>query len=198
VVDLDERLYWFKTVILPHQGALRGRLRRVAPRGSDIDDLVSEVLARAWAVRDWAPIIAGRSYLFMIARNMLIDSARRDAIVSFELVADFDTLRHDYRPEPALDARDELRHVQAIIATLPDQARRVFVMRRVHGHSMAEIADAMALSVSTVEKHLANALMLVARAIARNEDWSVERAVRDTTGDSRKGGKGGASRREGA
>jgi RNA polymerase sigma factor (sigma-70 family) len=187
VADLEERLIWFKTTILPHQGALRSRLRRIAPPNLDLDDLVSETLSRAWAAPDWRQVTSGRAYLFMIARNLLIDAARRNAIVYFDQVADFDTLRHDISPEAGLTARDELRRLETIIASLPEQARRVFVLRRVFEHSMIEIAEEMGLSVSTVEKHLAKAIMIVAKAIAKNEDWSVERAVRDTDQGSRTG-----------
>lgn len=198
MTDLDERLDWFKTVILPHQGALRGRLRRMAPPGADLDDLVAEVLARAWAARDWSRITAGRAYLFMIARNMLIDAARRDAVVSFDQVADFDALRHDCQTETTLDARDELRRLDTIIAGLPEQARRVFTLRRVQGFSMGEIAEQMSLSVSTVEKHLANALMLVTRALAVTENWSVERAVREQGPEDRTERDSGATRHKGS
>ncbi len=187
VIDLDDRLRWFKTSILPHQGVLRRRVRRVAPADADIDDLVSEVLARVWTTPDWERITAGRAYLFMIARNLLIDRARRGAIVSFEQIADFDTLRHDQNIEGALDARDQLRWLETVIAAMPEQARRVFVLRRVHERSMGSIADEMGLSVSTVEKHLAKAVAIVARALAETEDWSVERAVREAGQESRTG-----------
>jgi RNA polymerase sigma-70 factor (ECF subfamily) len=177
VIDLDERLIWFKNVILPHQGALRAQLRRIAPARLDVDDLVSETLARVWGARDWTRITAGKAYLFSIARNMLIDEARRETVVSFDQFADFDSLRSEHSPEPQLDARDALRQIEKIVAGLPEQARRVFVLRRIHGFSMNEIADQMGLSVSTVEKHLANALSLVAKALAEIECRSAEGVV---------------------
>src|SRR3546814_12444801 len=90
----------------------------------------------------------------MIARNMLIDAARRDAVVSFYQFGDFDGLRHDHSLEAALSARDELRQLEKIIATLPTQSRRAFVLRRVYERSVAEIVVEMGLSVSTIEKTL--------------------------------------------
>jgi RNA polymerase sigma factor (sigma-70 family) len=184
------RLDWFKAAILPHEAALRARLRRLCPPGFDVDNLVAESLARAYTAKDISRITAGRGYLFAIARNLLIDSARRDTIVSLDFVADLDTLRADDTLEASLTARDELRRLQLIIDTLPPQCRRVFLLRRVHDLSLGEIAGQMSLSVSTVEKHLAKAVMLVAKAVSEREEDSFERTTRNSgqpTGDRRTG-----------
>jgi RNA polymerase sigma factor (sigma-70 family) len=186
---LTERLSWFKAVILPHEAALRSRLRRMCPSGFDIDNLVAESLARAYTAKDISRIPTGRSYLFTIARNLLIDTLRRDTIVSLDFVADLDMLRSADSLEASLTARDELRHLHAIIETLPKQCRQVFILRRVHEVSFQEIADRMALSVSTVEKHLARAVMLVAKAMSEREEDSFDRGKRRTgkAGDRRAG-----------
>jgi RNA polymerase sigma-70 factor (ECF subfamily) len=191
MIDLVERTDWFKASILPHQAALRARLRRSLPPEADLDDLVSETLARAYAAEDWGRVANGRHYLFRIARNMLVDAARRDAIAPFDLVPHFDDRHEDWTTETTISARDELRQVQRAIDGLPQQCRRVFVLRRVHERSIGEIAEEMGLSISTVEKHLAKALMLVSRAIAEIEESGSElgrvdvRRSHDARGDSR-------------
>lgn len=175
MVDLAERMNWFKVRILPHAAALRVRMRRAAGTEADLDDLVSEALARAYGADDWAAVANGRHYLFRIARNVLIDNARRNALVSFDSVADIDDRQADSRTETGISARDELRQVQRAIDSMPPQARRVFVMRRVHERSIGEIAAEMGLSVSTVEKHLGKAVALLARAIAEIEEGVFDR-----------------------
>jgi RNA polymerase sigma factor (sigma-70 family) len=186
---LTARLTWFKAVILPHEAALRSRLRRVCPTGFDVDNLVAESLARAYTAKDIDRIPTGRGYLFTIARNLLIDTLRRETIVSLDFVADLDTLRGDDSLEASLTARDELRHLHAIIETLPAQCRQVFILRRVHDVSFREIAVRMSLSVSTVEKHLARAVMLVAKAMSEREEDSFDRNTRSAgkAGDRRPG-----------
>lgn len=186
---LTARLNWFKTVILPHEAALRSRLRRVCPSGFDVENLVAESLARAYSAKDIDRIPTGRGYLFTIARNLLIDTIRRDTIVSLDFVADLDTLRSDDSLEACLTARDELRRLHAIIETLPPQCRQVFILRRVHEVSFQEIAVRMSLSVSTVEKHLARAVMLVAKAMSEREEDSFDRSTRRAgkAGDRREG-----------
>ncbi len=188
--DLVKRLEWFKAVILPQEAALRARLRRICPAGFDVDNLVAESLARAYAARDIDRVTAGRGYLFAIARNLMIDAARRDAIVSLDFVAELDTLRADDSLEASLSARAELRWLQTVIDTLPPQCRRVFLLRRVYDLSLAEIAADMALSVSTVEKHLAKAVMRVAKALAEREERGFERTIRSGTAGDRRPSRG--------
>ena len=168
--EVRAKLNWFKSVILPHQAALRARLRRIGPQSGELDDMVSEVLTRAYANPGWRNVDHGRAYLFTVARNLIIDQARRDKIVSFVHIVELDLLRSGHDLESQLCARDELRRLHALVDTLPRQCRRAFLLRRVHDKSVIEIADEMGLSVSTVEKHLGKAIRLVMRALAEQEE----------------------------
>ncbi len=170
------KLDWFKTVILPHEPALRGRLRRILPSSLELDDMVAEVMTRAYATENWENVTTGRAYLFTIARNLVIDNARRNKVVSFETIADLELLQGDSNVEAQLHAREALRQIEAIVEALPPQCRRVFILRRIHERSMLEIAAEMSLSVSTVEKHLAKAIAIVMRAWSEREETDFERA----------------------
>ena len=183
--DRQARLDWFKAVILPYERDVRARVRRVSPAGFDIENLVAESLARAYTAKDFGRITAGRAYLLAIARNLLMDAVRRDTIVSLDFVADLDTLRSDDTMEAGLSAREELRRLQAVVEKLPPQCRRVFILRRVYDYSPGEIAESLALSVSTVEKHLAKAIRLVAMGLADSEETRVGRPVENQTGPGR-------------
>ena len=161
---------WFRAQILPHEAALRRRLAYL--RVPDVEDIVSEVLTRAYSSDNWRRMDQGRALVFQIARNLLVDAARRHAIVSIDFMADLEALHLDDGqpgPEAAVAARDELRRLQRVLDALPAQPRRVFLMRRVQDLSPQEIAAELRLSVSTVEKHLAKAMVAVTRALGAAE-----------------------------
>ncbi|MBW6154849.1 sigma-70 family RNA polymerase sigma factor, partial [Pseudomonas aeruginosa] len=61
-------------------------------------------------------------------------------------------------PEQALEAGDQWRRVEAALRGLPERTRRIFLLNRIHGRTYAEIAQAMQLSQSAVEKHMMRAL----------------------------------------
>ncbi|WP_294238389.1 sigma-70 family RNA polymerase sigma factor [uncultured Sphingomonas sp.] len=192
------RLDWYKQAILPHEGALRSRLRRLLPDGADVDDVVAEAMSRAYATGDVERVQSGRAYLYQIARNLVVDAVRRAKIVSFETIADLDTIGVDDRAEAGLEARDALRHLQAILETLPAQCRRAFVLRRVYDWPTHAIAEMMGLSVSTVDKHLSRAALKITQAISAyggseyegsGFGWSLHKR-NEATGD--RGGSGAA------
>lgn len=188
------KLDWFKTVILPQEAALRGRLRRILPSTHELEDMAAEVMTRAYATENWENVTTGRAYLFTIARNLVIDTARRNRVVSFETIADLELLQGENNVEAQLHAREALRQIETIVDTLPAQCRRVFILRRIHEKSMLEIAEEMSLSVSTVEKHLAKAIAIVMRAWAEREETDFERAGVGTIKHRQQGQDRGGSR----
>lgn len=174
--DPSEKIRWFTDVILPCRGLLRGRLRRILPSHVDLDDIVAETLARAYAVDDWRQIRNGIAFMHKIARNMLVDQARREAIVSFDYMADLEELGRGISYDGMFHARDELRRLEKLVLALPSQQRRAFMLRRVEGYSIAEVAVEMGLSVSTIENHLGRALASITRGTMDSEDYDVETA----------------------
>ena len=176
------KLDWFRNTILPHEAALRGRLRKMVNTSSEVDDIVSEAMTRAFAVEDFSRITNGRSYVFTIARNIVLDEARRSQIVSYEVIADLDILSDNLSAERKLQARDELRRLEAIIQTIPAQSRQAFILRRVHGKGVKEIAEEMGLSVSTVDKHIARAALKVMQAISEHEELSLGASAKVSEG----------------
>lgn len=165
-----DRGEWFETNILPHRAKLRYRLRRVMPSGSDLDDIVDEALARAFQVENWREIDHGLAFISRIAYNLIIDQQRRQAVVSFDLYADLDELQRSIDPESNLLARDVLRRVEKTIDKLPARMREIFILKRVQGFSLKEIADRMDLSVSSIEKSLTQAIASITCIMDQDEE----------------------------
>jgi RNA polymerase sigma factor (sigma-70 family) len=164
------RYRWLAANILPHEPELRGWLRRRlrAFNENDVDDLVQEAFSRIWAA-EFGPIRNGRAYLFATVRHLLAEYARRSRIVPIELLGEIDSLNlisDEPGPERRVGARQELDTLQAIVALLPRQCRRVFELLKFEGLSYREVAQEMGLSEKTVENHLTRALARIGAALA--------------------------------
>jgi RNA polymerase sigma factor (sigma-70 family) len=172
VDEISEKILWFQQVILPCKKGLSARIRRILPSHLDLDDVVAETLARAYAASNWREVTEAPAFLARIARNFLIDQTRREAVVSFEYMADLEQLGPAMSYDGVLDARDELRRLEKVIDRLPAQQRRAFILRRVFGYSIAEVAEEMQLAVSTVERHMTRALVFLTRETANYRDYA--------------------------
>jgi RNA polymerase sigma-70 factor (ECF subfamily) len=162
------RRQWFREQILPLEPRLRLYVRHLRRGNADVDDLVHDTLIRAITTQNWREVGRPWAFLRSIARNLLIDSLRRQKVVTIELTGDWDSnaFADDAPgPEAELLARDDLKRLGEAIAALPPQQRKVFIMRKVQDLNIPTIADRLGLSVSTVEKHLVRALRACAHKL---------------------------------
>jgi RNA polymerase sigma factor (sigma-70 family) len=160
-----DRTAWLGRHVFPHEPALRRWLGRRELGGLDVDDIVQETYSRLVALPSVGHIDNPRTYMFQVAGSVILDQLRRARVVSFHTVAELEAL--DFKadaPSPEIEVldRDQLRRLARRLAALPERVRQVFRLRRVDGLSQKEVAAALGISESTVEKHMARgALMLV-------------------------------------
>ena len=179
-MDDPSRHRWVATYILPHEGEVRGWLRRHVRtlNGHDVDDLMQEAYARLWTA-DYSKITNGRSYLFAVIRNLLLEQARHARIVPMERLGEIDALlipSEEPGPDRRVNARQELERLERIVAGLPEQCRRAFQLKKFQNLSQREIALEMDISEKTVEKHLAVALDRVLDALKADVDNAARRS----------------------
>lgn len=156
--DPQELDRWFVEEVLPLEGMLTRTLRRQWRRGDDVADLRQDIYLKVYeaARRDGFPENP-RAYLFAVARNAIIDRARRLQVVDIEVAADADLsdrLVDEQSPETIVSSRRELRNLEQAIDSLPTRCREVIVLRKVEGFSQKEIAEKLGIAVGTVEKQI--------------------------------------------
>lgn len=158
---------WFIDEVLPHRAAFRRQAARmVAP--ADAEDLVQEAYARAIDAAHQRKIANPRGFVLTIIRNLAHERHRRATVVRFEHLADMEAMDFaDGAPDQfaVVSGRIELSRLMELMETLPPQARTVVQLRRFEGMLPRDIAVRMGLSVSTVEKHLAKGLAILACAL---------------------------------
>ncbi|MNF51557.1 putative RNA polymerase sigma factor FecI [compost metagenome] len=122
-------------------------------------DLVQDLFLRFWR-RPEAPVEDLGSYLLRSAHNLAIDHMRSEGsrLRAESALLPEQQLAEPSSPEAALQAGSELRHVEAALRGLPERTRQIFLLNRIHGRTYGEIARAMELTQSAVEKHMMRAL----------------------------------------
>jgi RNA polymerase sigma factor (sigma-70 family) len=151
---LDE---WFCREVLPLEAPLTRFIRRNWRVADDVMDLRHDVYELAFTgARKELPINT-RQYLFTIARNHLINSAKRARIVSFEHVADLETVERDvdlFETERHVTARDSLRRALAGLEKLSPRVREIVELRKIEGLTPQETADRLGIGKDAVNGQL--------------------------------------------
>lgn len=154
----DEKLdEWFRREVLPLERSLLNFVRRNWRVEDDVRDLTHDIYELAFkGARQGLPSSTG-PYVFTIARNHLINKAKRSRIVSFELVADLEA--HDYEvdlseTERHLMARDAIRQVQEGFDKMTPRVREILWLRKVEGFSVQETAEQLGIGKDAVNHQL--------------------------------------------
>lgn len=161
VTQLGEALVLHETVIR----------RFLAARSGD-PELAQDLFQELWVKVSRLPampIANPRSYLLTMANNLVADSRRRSLRAHIRDAAWLagDNPERARAPQPIdpvrpaddmLADRQEHAMLHRVIADLPSGARRAIILHRIEELSQAEVAVAMGISRSGVEKHIAVAM----------------------------------------
>jgi RNA polymerase sigma factor (sigma-70 family) len=126
------------------------------------EDLVQDIYLRIAAVGRDVDVRNPAGYLYRLGSNLMLDRLRgerrtaardHDWRESHRTVRGGDEVSEDPAADDAVAARQRLAAIVAVLRELPEQTQRVFRMHKFDGLSHAEVAQALGISRSAVEKH---------------------------------------------
>jgi len=170
---------WFRREVLPLERQLTHFIRHNWRVADDVMDLRHDVYELAIAGARKGLPLATRPYLFVIARNHLINKAKRARIVSFELVADLELVEHDldtFDQERHLSARDALRRVQEGLAKLSPRVRQIVQMRKIDGLNIKETAQLLGIGSDAVRQQTSIGMRALTDHMLGGEDEVASRS----------------------
>jgi RNA polymerase sigma-70 factor (ECF subfamily) len=146
-------------------------LRRVATRilGSpaEADELVQDLFLWVWErcrlIDESTP---SRAYLYRAAHNAALNRLRHQRIEERWMEEQPDAKSRECPSAVEVEHDELLGAVQSAIARLPLRCGLIYTMSRQEGLTYQEIADALSLSVKTVEAQMARAFRLLRKALA--------------------------------
>jgi RNA polymerase sigma factor (sigma-70 family) len=140
---------------------------------SEAEDLVQELYFKVQRARE-EEVSNPLPYLYRLGLNLLIDM-RRSGQRSRKRDSDYVLANADLREgvlaslapsaEDAAEWRQRLALLARAVEALPPQRQRVFRLHKLDGLSHAAVAEALGISRSAVEKHMAAALKSLAAAM---------------------------------
>jgi RNA polymerase sigma-70 factor (ECF subfamily) len=138
------------------------------------EDLVQDIYVKAAAIDPRAEIRNAEGYLFKLGSNLMLDrirGARRAARRDYDWrAAETDEvgsegLSHEPSADRVLAARQRLASVVALLKELPPLTQEIFRLHKFEGLTHMEVATRLAVSRSTVEKHVMAVLRRLDRGL---------------------------------
>lgn len=149
-------------IFIESEDALRAFLTRFLKCNNDIDDTLYEAYARTYRAMASQDLESPRAFLFRTARNLALNELKRH---SAQFESTFAELKIDdiACSEPSLEERlmedQQQQLLDQAIEQLPKQCRKAFVLRKQYHFSHKSISEKLNISVRTVERHMANAVV---------------------------------------
>lgn len=129
----------FKRVFLPCHRRLYGLAFRIMADAARAEDMVQDTYMRLWERRDeLAHVENCEAYCMTVLRNVCLDALRGDSAsgITQDMVPD---IADQYDTAAAVEVRDELRQLRALIDRLPKNQSDVVRLRDICGCSFDEI-----------------------------------------------------------
>lgn len=167
--DVDR---WLCAEVLPHQYAFVALATRLTGDAEIAKDVVHDVYAEVLDGEEWRQALSPKAFVMRIVYCRSLDWVRKQRIVPLQPMPSFESLLFaDTEPNAfsALSDKEELAAVLEMMRDLPKQCSQVVMMRRIEEVPPREIAKRLGLSLSTVEKHLARGLTLLAEKLGQQK-----------------------------
>ncbi|GAA4786405.1 RNA polymerase sigma-70 factor [Olivibacter ginsenosidimutans] len=123
-------------------------------------EIVQDLFLSLWERRNQLIINVNIGHYLYRAARLQIVRFHRDQIYERQRIDNVTTFfsQTANNTEERVYARDLDRYIAEVVDTLPPKCRKVYLMSRRDGLSISEIANALNLSIKTVEAHLTKAL----------------------------------------
>ena len=142
------------------------------------EDLVSEVFFQFYRTRAYENITSSyTSYLFRSVRNECYTYMKREfgKMDTLEVSEESTFSTYHQQPDAEIHYNNLFIKVNEVIARLPTQCQKVFLLSRFENKKYHEIADELHISPKTVEVHISKALKHLRSAL--HGEWMISFGV---------------------
>lgn len=182
-MENDQRNHIISAFYACRDGLVRSLLK-MSVQPTDVDDILQETVVRVLSVGKKRVIQSPKDYLFVVSRNLVLEKLSRQ---SREIATDVEEVQissNEASAESSIIHKQKFEKFCEAVRELPDKQRHAILLRKLYGFSHDEIAAKMDVSVSSVEKYIANGIKHC-RKIMLREGFDFEDAKKDTKKVSR-------------
>ena len=148
----------FKQQFLPCHPKLYRAAFRLMGNAQDAEDMVQEAYLKLWNKRDeLTNVLNIEAYCVTLIKNLCYDALRRSQLDEDGRPPEELPLPTDTNIAREVEQRDEVNHVRKLISQLPEQQRKVIVLRDINDCSFEEIEQTTGLNAINIRVLLSRA-----------------------------------------
>lgn len=135
-------------------------------------DLTQELFYKIWMNRTrLTEIRSFKSYLFTIAKNLVIDAFRKQVFISENLpyLKDF-FIDNAELPDRILEVKELDKHIRMAIAALPSQVQQAFLLKRNEGLTHEQIAIKLGISSISSRNYITRAVNAIREYLNQHQE----------------------------
>jgi RNA polymerase sigma-70 factor, ECF subfamily len=154
----------FEVLFYKYRNKVKGFAKKMIPSHIDPEEIVQEVFVRVWIKKDLInPDKDFRSYLFSIAKNLILDHIK--SAVNRKLYFVDEQFHKDLIDEDNSELntmpQDAEEKLHKLIQQLPERRKEIFNLSRFEGLSYKQIAVRLNITENTVDSQIRNALAFI-------------------------------------
>lgn len=131
-------------------------------------DIVGDAFENAWRNRKRPEISDLNNYLYSFIHNNCVNYLRHEKVKQ-KHAEFYRQMYRDSKTDQTVDVDERIRRMNIIINSMTEQTRTVFRMCYIDKMKYKEVADALGVTTSTVQKHIVRALKMLRDGL-RNVD----------------------------
>ncbi|MCB0504191.1 MAG: sigma-70 family RNA polymerase sigma factor [Cyclobacteriaceae bacterium] len=152
-IDLKE----FERLFDQYFDSLRGFVYYKTGDIETSEDIVQETFLKLWKQKEQVNKETVKSLLYTIASNLAKNHYKHQTIV-FNFINAPKIEKASESPQEIMELTEFENRLQNALAELSEANRITFLMNRIEGHTYAEIAERLGISVKAVEKRMSSSI----------------------------------------
>jgi RNA polymerase sigma-70 factor (ECF subfamily) len=149
----------FETIYLQYHRLLYSVAFRYLASKEDAEDIVADVFVHFWEMRRNIVVETSlRNYLYTMMKNMILNRWRKSEPVFIADYSEAQQKEDDDTFEELFEKKELMEHLYMAINNLPEQKRRICLLKLEENLKNEEIAKRMDISLNTVKTHYMQAL----------------------------------------